>query len=79
MEAAQSETHPARHKQICSAEEVDFSVITQSYINVKIEPERVDLDCYADIDGLISLIKNNLDFFFNYVYCILYICAERGN
>lgn len=64
MEAAQSEMHPARHKQICSAEEVDFSVITQSYINVKIEPERADLDCYADIYGLISLIKNNPDIFF---------------
>lgn len=48
-------------------------------MNGKIEPKTVNLDCYADTDELISLIKNNLNFiYFNYVYCMLYICAKRG-
>lgn len=57
-------THSTRHKQISSAEKVDFSHFTQSYINIKLELERVDLNWYADIGGLISLTKTNLDYFF---------------
>lgn len=58
---------------------MDFSVITQSCINIKIEPERADLNCYADINGLISLTRTTWVFYLIMLYGRLYICAGRGN